>query len=281
MPKQNPKQTIKDAGSALKDLMQDRLAKIADVMVKQIMARARRLPASQRASAIKDISWTGEQEYRSTILETFGDIAFESINNARKEVPKAAKVKLTESLDSIKLAQQTNFDRLPKQLRDRLQKQAELLVGTQLSDLEKNIFFQYMDSYDTTDDMDLLQDDLNQAAVEYVDGEAIGSGAMLNAAKTVNEARSAFFFDDDVLQELDAFEFMNGDPVTPICQDLNGTVFAKDDPNMFRYTPPLHWNCKSYIVPILAGKLGDRQIEKLKPSTAALEKTIQFQENCC
>lgn len=43
-------------------------------------------------------------------------------------------------------------------------------------------------------------------------------------------------------------------------------------------------NCKSYIMPILKGKLGDREIELLKPSSADLEKYIQFHEHndkCC
>jgi NAD+--asparagine ADP-ribosyltransferase len=81
-----------------------------------------------------------------------------------------------------------------------------------------------------------------------------------------------------VKEEIDAFEFVNGDPVSEVCQDLAGTVFDKDDPDLFRYTPPLHWNCKSYIRPILKGNLGNKTIEKLKPSSKKIEETIQFTE---
>lgn len=45
-------------------------------------------------------------------------------------------------------------------------------------------------------------------------------------------------------------------------------------------------NCKSYITPILKGKLGDREITQLKPSSSDLEKYIQFSDDparnfCC
>ena len=41
-------------------------------------------------------------------------------------------------------------------------------------------------------------------------------------------------------------------------------------------------NCKSYVLPILKGNLGEREITKLQPSSQELEKFVQFHEgNCC
>jgi len=37
-------------------------------------------------------------------------------------------------------------------------------------------------------------------------------------------------------------------------------------------------NCKSFIIPILKGDLGDNEIESLQPSNASLENKIQFSE---
>lgn len=252
---------------------------MAEAMVKQIMARARR---KKDLTAIKEIAWPGEMAYRKKILDALAIIALDAIKQARAELPKASKVKLAEEIESIKFDSTTIFDELPAALRKQLNKQAELLVGTQLNDLEKAIFYQYADAFDTTDDLAILEDDLTGAAMEYIDGQGVSAGSNLLSAKVVNEARSAFFFDSEVLEQVDAFKFTNGDPVTPICNDLNGTIFAKDDPEMFRYTPPLHWNCKSYIEPVPAGELGNREIKKLRPSTSELEDQIQFCEipNC-
>lgn len=276
--KTSPRSTIKNAASILEEVMALGLASIGEAMVNTVIGRARGLTPSQRFKAIKDLPTTGAQDYKNNILETLSEIALKAINEARKEIPAAKKIKLVEEIESIQLATTTIFEKLPKDLQKIVKAQIDLLTGTQIADLEKTIAYQYTDSVDTTEDMDVLKDDLRTAAMEYIDGASVRAGAGLVASKIVNESRSAFFFDKEVLEEVDAFEFVNGDPVTEICDDLNGTVFAKDDPNMFRYTPPLHWNCKSYIRPVLKGKLGNREIEKLKPSTKKIEDQIQFSE---
>jgi hypothetical protein len=96
----------------------------------------------------------------------------------------------------------------------------------------------------------------------------------------VNDTRTAFFFDEDTLDEIESFTFVNADPVSPICQDLAGTTFAKDDPDADRYFPPLHHNCKSYIVPNLAGAKDNPEIDEtgLKPSDPKLERYITLSE---
>lgn len=282
MAKISPRSLIKESASILEEVMLTELAAIGDAMVTKIIGRARGLTPSERLKAINDIPWPGEMDYQRAITEALAEIALDSISSARAEVPGAKNVKLSEQIEgAMTLAASsttTVLSQLPAALQRFIKKQAELLVGTQLADLQKNIVYQYTDSYDTTDDMDVVAADLRGAAADYIEGQAPSAGASLLSAKTVNEARNAFFFEPDVLEEVDAFEFVNGDPVTQVCQDLSGTVFAKDDPDMFRYTPPLHWNCKSYIRPIPRGKIGNRQIEKLKPSTKAIEETIQFSE---
>lgn len=275
MPKQTPRQAIKDAAKLFEEIMVEELSLISDEMVEQVMIQWR-----AKKKSMADIKWPGELRYLARIREALTLQFHASIEDARKEVPLAKGIRLSDQefqFASVSVL----FDKLPKVARDFITMQSDLLVGTQLGDLQKNLKFQYFDAYDTTEYEDQIKDDLRQVCVEYVDGNSVRSGANLLASKTVNEARGAFFFDEDVLEEIDAFEFVNGDPVTPICQDLNGTVFRKDDPNMFRYTPPLHWNCKSYIVPILKGNLGKRKPSDLKPSTKALEDSIQFGEAAC
>ena len=277
MAKMNPRKEIKEAGVLLADLFAEELSPIADELIAQAMSAYR---AGDKK--LGDLKWTGEMAYRARVRDVLALVSSNAIDNARKEVPKAKNVKLTEDWPSIQFAAvSVIFDRLPKEMRDFINAQCDLLVGTQLGDLERNLKFQYLDSFGTTDSELLFEEDMREVCVDYIDGNSVRSGASLLASKTINEARSAFFFDKETLEEIDAFEFVNGDPVTDVCNDLAGRVFAKNDPNMFRYTPPLHWNCKSYIVPILKGNLGRREIEPLKPSTAKLEAQIQFSECGC
>lgn len=45
---------------------------------------------------------------------------------------------------------------------------------------------------------------------------------------------------------------------TSICQHLDGRIFAIDDPNLDRLTPPNHFNCRSVLVPVFI----DQQVDK-------------------
>lgn len=272
--KPNIKADIKEATDELKALMQSNLAAIADVMISAIVSRVARATDSTKLDAIVDVPHTGVAEYKTKLLDAMAVITADALAKARREVPKAKKIQLAGEDESIQLGE---FENLPASIRKKVLKQSQLILDTQMADLDKTVFFQFSSSVDSTDSLSLLKKDLEDAADDYVRGASVNSAASASAAGLVNNARNAFFLDDDVQEQLDGFEFTNGDPVSPICQDLAGTVFSADDPNLNRYWPPLHWNCKSYILPILKGNLGNREIEKLKP-TATAEKSIQFGE---
>jgi len=278
MAKKKPKisKDIREAAKGLTEVMRDSLAVLSQDLIKQIMSNYKRLIPSQKVNAIKGIKPKGVNDYKAAVLNAFAVMAMDAMEKARKEVPAKKNIRLFEQMDSIKLAE---FDRLPPDLQKKIKSRMDLLVGKQVGDLQKVIEFAYSTAEEETDSAEQIQSDLNDSAVGWLDSTAMEAGAELNAASVINSARQAFFFDDQVLEEVEAFEFVNGDPVTEICQDLAGTIFAKDDPQADRFFPPLHWNCKSYIVPILTGNLKGRDIEKLKPSTKALESQVQFHEH--
>lgn len=267
--KSSVRKDIRQAGKDLKLIMQQGLSEISENMIAQISAAMKSLTPSTRLEALNNIVPEGINAYKADVLDAMVVLSIESLAGARKEVPKAKKVRLTK----------TNINQLPPKLREKIITRNQLLVGRQISDLQSVIEFAYAMNEDTTDSDDTVMQDMRDSAVGFIDGTAIEAGANLTAATVINEAREAFFFDDEVLQEIEAFEFVNGDPVSPICQDLAGTVFAKDDPDLFRYTPPLHYNCKSAIFPILNGNLGSREVTKLEPSKAELNKYVQFDEH--
>lgn len=272
--KPNIKKQINEARDAIKEIMQENLAIISTQYIKDIINKARRSIDSQRIDAIKGIDFKNTLIYKQKLNEAFAIIAYDAIEQARKEVPKAKSVKLSE------------FTKLPKSLQKLIQTQSALIIESQLSGIKKDVSFQYTSSYNTTDSIDLIEDDLTEAASDYVTGVSVITGSATTASQLINESRKAFFTDPEVMEELDAYEFVNGDPITEVCQDLNGTIFAKDDPQAFRYFPPLHYNCKSYVIPVLKGDLDGREIEKLKPSNSKLDDQVQLGEHkhncgCC
>ena len=256
--------------------MQDQLSVIADDIISQIMSTARSVTDSQRLTAISGITPKGAVEYKSMLQDAMAVIAMDAIDQARREVPKAKKVKLSVRLED-----------LPPKLRDKITRRSQLLVGKQIGDLQKTIEFAYLQAEDSTDSNDQVEQDLRDSALGWLDGVGMEAGATLTSATVINDSRNAFFFDSEVLDQLDGFVFINGDPVTQICQDLSdefgpgsGNIIAKDDPNLFRYTPPLHWNCKSSIEPVLAGDQGNRDTKAFKPSKSSLDDQVQFHERC-
>ena len=78
----------------------------------------------------------------------------------------------------------------------------------------------------------------------------------------INESRTAAFFDDKVLEEIESFTFVNADPQAPICKDLAGRTFRKDDPGAKMNFPPLHHNCESYISANFSGAKKNPEIDK-------------------
>ncbi len=271
----NVKALIKDSRDSLKELMQDQLDSMAVDLVAQVIRTLKASTPAERVNAAKGAAVKGRNAYLADLKEALAVIANAAIEDARREVPKAKKVKLADVESGMRLAE---FESLPADIQKRLLAKSQLIVDTQLADLEKAVFFQFSSSVDSTDSDDLIEKDLLIAADDFVTGPSIEAGTATIAADVVNTARNGFFFDDEVLKEIEAFEFVNGDPVSPICQDLAGTIFAKDDPESDRYMPPLHHNCKSYIVPILTGNLGNREIGDLKPSSSDLEKYIRLSE---
>ena len=265
---------IRDAGEVLRELMSEHVTAIGQDLVQRIMREAKKLPESARINATKNLEPRYARDYEAALLGAFALIADRAIKQARKEIkPK------TQKASAI-------FDDLPLQVRRRIKNQAKLVVGKNLSDLTAILFFQYGTSAASTDSLDQIEGDLILEAEDFAAGAAMVAGGDTNASMIINEARSAYFLDDDVRDQIAAFKFVNGDPVTQICKDLAGTIFRTDQPDMMRYWPPLHFNCKSFVVPIPAGKLGNREITELKPSTKKIEKMIQFSlaadpSGCC
>ncbi len=273
--KPNVRGLIKEGKQAIKAIMQEHLALIAEDMIKKIIARTNRLNDSSVLTALNDVPLSGVAAYKENLRTAFALLALEGIETARKQVPMGRRVRLTEYEDSIQLSE---FDKLPPKLKRKVQKQLELFSETQVNDLVKVVSFQFTSSIDSTDSVAVVAKDLQDAAEDFIRGSSVDAGAGSVSSSLVNAARQEYFQNVEVFEEVEAFVFVNGDPVSPICQDLAGTIFSKDDPEADRYMPPLHFNCKSYIEPILKGHLKGREIEDLKPSKAGLDKYVQFSE---
>jgi hypothetical protein len=275
---ETPRGQITSAAEEARDLMTRNIRILGKDLVDKVMAKYKTLPPSEQINSIKGHTVSGTQAYRNELISFLTLVADDALKKARTEVPAASDVKLATFKD-----RPPEFERLPTGLQRKITTQADLLVNTQTADLEKAVFFQMSGSIDSTDSAELIEKDLVQAVDDYATGPSVVAGGGNITSITVNSARNAFFFDKEVLTEISAFRFVNPDPVSPICKDLQGRVFGSKDPEADRFRPPLHHNCKSYLVPVLKSKNPNPDLNPrgLKPSDPLLEKYITLSECVC
>ncbi len=94
----------------------------------------------------------------------------------------------------------------------------------------------------------LLEDDRKKYALTI---------ARTNQSEAYNTAMMNLYMGDNVRPAVEAFLFsaILDNTTTEICRSLNNTIVYKDDPELARYQPPLHYNCRSTLIPILIGEV--------------------------
>lgn len=250
----------------LKEIMQTGLASVYDDLKNQIRKQFKSAtPAQKKAIGLNLKPKT--QDYVKALRERLAELATESYNEAKKMTPKARKLKLGEPL---KLGPPNGgyFDALPPKIKAIVKTQAQLIADTQSSDLDKIVSFQYTTSEASTDNVDQILTDVDAAAIPTIEDGATGKGMSIDAAagnavsSVGNQAQMEWFFEPEVLDTIESFTFTNEDPVSDICQELDGTTWAVDDPDLDRYSPPLHHNCKSRLEPNEKGADGNPDIDR-------------------
>lgn len=268
---ETPRGQITKSGKSISNLMTDHLTSVSDNLVDRVMRKFGTLPENSKMNAISDIQVNGMAAYKKDLTEEFALTSNRALARAQAEVP---------GHNSVKLAgtQFTEKDKLGRKRKLAINNLAELFVVSQGADLEKAVFFQFSSSLNSSFDSPIvLEQDILDAGREFAESASIKTGAVNAASQIINETRNAFFFEPEVLEEIQSFTFTNGDPKSPICQDLAGSTFRTDDAQANRFFPPLHHNCKSILVANLS-KRRPKEITGLKPSKKELEKFITLTE---
>jgi hypothetical protein len=172
--------------------------------------------------------------------------AAQSLQQARAQIPGGKKIKLSE------------YDSLSPAVRKLIDAQASIVGDTQAADIEKIVFFQFTSAATSVDDIDAILNEIDESVLPVIEGST-ATGMSIDAAAgdalahVVNESAMSFFLDTDAADGIESFTFTNEDPVSEICQAMNGTTVAPGDPILDQYCTPLHHNCKSRWVPNLKG----------------------------
>jgi len=160
---------------------------------------------------------------------------------------------------------------------------AETLANTQINDLVKQIDLQYQSSLTTTDSDDQLFNDMSESLDDTLDGTIL-FGADIAANQAANETLRdvADAFEEETGDKIVSWTFVavDDDKTTELCLELDGSTWEDGDPAIDKYTPPLHFNCRSYMQPNLASFSDNPDVSGLdsKKSTKWFDDRIQFSE---
>lgn len=168
-------------------------------------------------------------------------------------------------------------------LRNEIESKTATLIDTQMGDLKKKIDLQYQSSLRSTDSARQLEYDMLEAKDTLAGGSAIASGADIIASQTVNETRLQISLDDPSVESY-TFIAIDDSKTSDICLELNGRTFSPNDPQLDRYSPPLHYNCRSYLQINMKGSKENPEISQgpFAPTESALKSiSLSHQKSCC
>lgn len=266
-----PRGLITNISTDLKSLMKTNLKAMAAGLTNSVMRRARK--NGLKLSATKGVTAKGVTRYKQAVITMLTFAGREALKQARKELPR--------DLKSVELAE----DDIPTSQKKKIVSQANEIVDKQIADLEGATFLRYGSAIERTQDLDLVADQMKLSTDEFIEGASVAAGAGNAASFTVNNTRAALFFDDQIAPVIETFTFTNPDPKSQICKNLAGKVFRANDPSASAFFPPLHHNCKSYLVPHIVGTPGPATTPGgLRPTGTPIQiesalKSIKFTEH--
>ena len=152
---------------------------------------------------------------------------------------------------------------------------ASTLATIQPNDIYKAITLQFGSSINSTKDVNIIDNNLRESGENAIAKNTNAAGTVVS--QTVAKTRENYFFDDEIKEEIESFTYTNDSPKAPICVSLNGKTFRSDDASSYQYTPPLHHNCNSYLVPNFRDAKNNPEATGLKPSESA-QKDISLKE---
>lgn len=227
---------IRSVEKDLKEVFADGLEKYADQLIDRMMKREDLAAASKAA---RDVPTA----YLNKVL----NVMARSYIAAQKQVEKETGTVLI--LCHIERGMRfADIDDLPGGIQKKLKERAQFLLQTQYSDTEKAIGLAWQANLDGATDDEMLRQDLVDARDKFLSGPVINTGPSVLSAEVVNGARldAGKELEEDGGVESYTYVAIDDDKTTDLCLELNGHTFAVGDPDIDRYGPPQHHNCRSH-----------------------------------
>lgn len=247
----------------VQDLMGTGLSDIyAAIKAKLAREYAKAAPAQKNSVFTKLDNASLVSGYAASLEDELARIAYEAQSKARSSLPRT---KLAEESMQFAAPRGGFFDALSPKVKRLVKSQAALVADTQVADLEKVTYFQFASSAAASEDIDAILADIDEKVsptLKEVKVGNISTAAGDVVAQVANQARIDVYFEPEAFESIESFTFVNEDPVSEICQSLEGTTLAPGDADFMRYQTPLHHNCKSHWAPNFKGAKDSPEIDR-------------------
>lgn len=241
---------IEIVGKEMTAVMAENMKLRGNRLVSQMMEIWRNTPKAQRRKKVNQLKVPGKNEYKAIIGDMLADVYVQATKGVKKEL----------AVNGLKLAEESEIRNLPADSKAAGASQADLLVDSQDADLRKNLFFSFTSKADTLPTEAQMEANLSDVVKKYVEGASIRVAGPNAVANAVNLARNAVFQKKETLEKIESFIFTNPSPEAPICIQLTGRVFTKEEYIISDKLPPLHHNCNSWIKAQIIGRPENKPI---------------------
>jgi hypothetical protein len=207
-----------------------------------------------RRNALAKIDIPDKKLLKDDLLLSMARVTALATQNVKKELGLNPNLKLDELEDLLQT--------LTPESRAKLNTEIQAVTQTQDDEFKKRMFFIASQKIDTTDSVDALVADMRKARDSYINSGAFKVVATNLVSGSVNTARNSVFQTPEVFEEIESFEIVNPSPVAPICKELAGRVFTKDE-YLTQDLPPYHHNCETTVKAQLKGQKNIKPVNTL------------------
>lgn len=229
---------IRKSEKQLQDIFSEGLSKYADQLIARMMKKDSLSAASKAARDVPT-------PYLNKVLNQMARMYKEAQGQVEEETGTLLHLcRLTHATD-MRFA---DADDLPPAIKKKLEQRAQFLLDTQYADTEKAIGLAWQANLDGAPTDAVLEQDLNDAKDKFIAGPVVNVGPSVLSAEVVNGARldAGKELEAEDLVESYTYVAIDDEKTTDICLELNGHTFEAGDPNIDRFGPPQHHNCRSH-----------------------------------
>lgn len=173
------------------------------------------------------------------VKNSFVDLFKDAHNEAQKEILPNSTKKFTDS------------ELLPEEFLEIIKAESFKMVGdyaVEVTKRGKNVLMQGMkDGFAEAQILKMMREEMLDTSERW-----LKTVIRTKTTEVYNAARKTYYETDEIASQIvEAYEFsaIMDDRTSDVCSELDGKIFEKGD-FVDRITPPLHFNCRSLLVPV-------------------------------